>query len=151
MKTTSIKTLRIDERELVNQFFESTHIIGLISDLPDYQLCWHLNRELDMDFRVNDELEIQWQTSHRRIYYFTVFEYVDMRSSNVHYLYNNHKQGIVLLPEIKHINYIWLIKGPYFTANECNEWLQLLHRLPYIRMAIKFLPEDLKNRQNLIL
>ncbi|SFV31626.1 IPExxxVDY family protein [Thermoflavifilum thermophilum] len=150
MKTTQPKILKLDEQQLVEQFFESTQLIGLLSDLPDYELCWHLNQDLNMNFRVNLDLEIAWKQN-RRTYFFTVFEYLDTRLLNVHYLYNNHKQGMALLPEVKHLNYIWLIKGPYFTTNEREGLLLDLKQLPYIRMAVELSQQELKNRRNLIL
>ena len=150
MKTSTPKILKLDEQQLVEQFFESTQLIGIVSDLPDYQLCWHLNQDLNMDFRVNHDLEIAWKQN-RRTYYFTLFEYLDTRLLNLHYLYNNHKQGIALLPEVKHLNYIWLIKGTNFTTNDREDLLITLKQFPYIRMAVVLFQEELKNRCNLIL
>ncbi|PJJ74613.1 hypothetical protein BXY57_0174 [Thermoflavifilum aggregans] len=150
MKTSQPKILKLDEQQLVEQFFESTQLIGMVSDLPDYELCWHLNQDLNTNFRVNLDLEIAWKQN-RRTYFFTVFEYLDARLLNVHYLYNNHKQGMALLPEVKHLNYIWMIKGPYFTTNEREGLLMDLKQLPYIRMAVELSREELKNRRNLIL
>ncbi|MBX5439173.1 MAG: IPExxxVDY family protein [Thermoflavifilum sp.] len=150
MKSSLPKILKLNEQQLVEEFFESTQLIGLVSDLPDYQLCWHLNRDLDMDFRVNPDLVIAWKQN-RRTYFFTVFEYLDTRSLNIHYLYNNYKQGIALLPEVKHMPYIWLIKGPFFSTNDREELLMQLKHFPYIRMATVLAQEDLKNRRNLIL
>ena len=63
-----------------------------------------------MDFRINHEMEIQLKKK-KRDYFFSVFEYREPTGSLSHYLYNNQFDGEYLLPEFKHLDFLWLMKG----------------------------------------
>ncbi len=47
----------------------------------------------------------------KRQYYFTVYECPEPNKTLVHYLYNNQFDGEYLLPEFRHLDFFWLLKG----------------------------------------
>ena len=51
--------LVLDTKDLTDGFFEETKLLGIMAPLKDYQFCWQLNKLLGIDFRINNELEIQ--------------------------------------------------------------------------------------------
>ena len=51
--------LILDNKNLTEEFFEDTRLLGIIASIKDYQLCWHLNSLMGMDFRINNDIEIQ--------------------------------------------------------------------------------------------
>lgn len=51
--------LVLDTKELTDGFFEETKLLGIMAPVKDYQFCWQLNHLLGIDFRINNELEIQ--------------------------------------------------------------------------------------------
>src|SRR4051794_14396421 len=102
--------LKLDLDDLTDDFFDHTRLMGIVAPLKSYQLCWHLNQLLQFDFRVNVDIEIQLLKKQRR-YYFSIFEYREPTSCLVHYLYNNQFEGEYLLPEFRHLDYLWLLKG----------------------------------------
>src|SRR5919112_520545 len=81
-----------------------------MAPMKDYTFCWHLNDLMGVDFRINNEIEIQLKRKDRN-YFFTVFEYQQPNSALVHYLYNNQFDGEYLLPEFRHLDFLWLFKG----------------------------------------
>src|SRR5687767_2390872 len=95
--------LLLDTQELTNDFFEETRLLGIMAPVKDYQFCWHLNATMSMDFRINNDIEIQLKKK-KRNYFFAVYEYCEPAGSLSHYLYNNQFDGEYLLPEFKHLD-----------------------------------------------
>jgi hypothetical protein len=143
------KTLKLDTVQLVDEFYESAQLIGIVSSIKDYQLCWHINQSMALDFRVNNELEIKW-TKNRRTFYCTVFECIEPIKSTFHYLYNNHCNAEFLLPELKHIDFIWLIKGDYYQSGEKGFLMEQIRQVEGVQLATFIQLSEIKNRQNLI-
>ena len=101
--------LKIDNEALAQEFFENSVLIGMVAPVQDYQFCWNLNQILGFDFRTNNDIEIQL-TKKLRKYFFSIYEYHVPSTSITHYLYNNQCDGEYLLPEFKHLDFLWLIK-----------------------------------------
>ncbi|MEI9935478.1 MAG: IPExxxVDY family protein [Ferruginibacter sp.] len=80
--------LKIDNDTLAEEFFEDALLLGIVAPVKDYQLCWQLNQLLDIDFRINTEIEIQLTKKDRK-YFFSIYEYTVPSTSLTHYLYNN--------------------------------------------------------------
>ena len=60
--------LILDTKDLTDGFFEETKLLGIMAPVKDYQLCWHLNTLLGIDFRINNELEIQLKKKERNYF-----------------------------------------------------------------------------------
>lgn len=145
----TVSKLKLNQELLVEEFFESTWLLGIISSVKDYQLCWQINQQLGFHLRVNPELEIKWEKK-KRSFYFTVFEFAEPTKSVNHYLYNNHCKAEFLLPELKHIDYLWLLKGDYYQEKDIRQLVELLRQVGGIRLVSVLQQEELKNRSNLI-
>ncbi|MHB1921698.1 MAG: IPExxxVDY family protein [Chitinophagaceae bacterium] len=141
--------MKLDYDSLMEEFFDSTHLIGMVSSVKDYQLCWQINHALNFDFRVNNELEISWKKKRKQIF-FTVFEYLEPIKSVAHYLYNNHFRAEFLLPELKNVDYLWMIKGNYYGSGEMKGLMEELRLIPEIQMVTLLSLSDIKNKENLI-
>ena len=74
--------LLLDNQKLAEGFFEDSRLLGVMAPIQDYQFCWHLNNLLGMDFRLNNEIEIQL-TKKKRNYFFPVYR---LRSTNVFFV-----------------------------------------------------------------
>src|SRR5215471_8241715 len=97
--------LVLDNKNLTDDFFEDTKLLGIMAPIKDYQLCWHLNSLMGMDFRINNDIEIQL-TKKKRNYFFAVYEFCEPTGSLFHYVYNNRFDGEYLLPEFKHPGFL---------------------------------------------
>ena len=142
--------LKINNETLVEEFFECTRIVGIMASLKDYQFIWNINRQLEFNFRVNHSLEIQLKKK-ERIYYFSVYEYVVPSCCMIHYLYNNQFDGEYLLPEFKHLDFLWLMKGDDVSNDSMSSVMQLIKPLPTVQLATEMSLEKIKNKQHLIL
>lgn len=145
----SVLKLKLDQDQLVEDFFESTHLIGIVSAARDYQLCWQINRALHYDFRVNNSVEINL-TKNQRSFYFSVFEFIEPTKSAAHYFYNNHCQAECLLPELKNVDYIWLIKGDYYQAQDIKNLIEQLRHVELVQLVSLLDSRKIENKMNLI-
>jgi hypothetical protein len=68
----------------------------------------------------------------------------------VHYLYNNQFDGEYLLPEFKHLDFLWLIKGDILPAEELKALMQSIRSLPGVQLVNEMTNEKIKNKQHLI-
>ena len=70
--------LILDNKNLTEEFFEGTRLLGIMAPIKDYQLCWHLNGLMGMDFRINNDIEIQL-TKRREIIFLPYTNFVSQR------------------------------------------------------------------------
>ena len=104
-----MKQLRLNVDELNDDFFEETRLLGITAPLKNYQFCLQLNNQLGYDFRLNPDIEIHLRKKERS-YYFSVYQSNEPNSFLAHYLYHNQFDGEYLLPEFKHMDFLWLMK-----------------------------------------
>jgi uncharacterized C2H2 Zn-finger protein len=142
--------LKIDNETLVEEFFECTRLLGIVAPVKDYQFSWHVNQILGLKFRLNNSLEIQLKKKERN-YFFSIYEYEVPNCSIVHYLYNNQYDGEYLLPEFKHLDFLWLVKGEEVGDDELNALLQSVRLLPGVQLVNEMTHEKIKNKQHMIL
>lgn len=141
--------LKIDNEALAEEFFEDTCLLGIVAPIKDYHFCWRLNQLLGFDFRINTDIEIQL-TKKQRQYFFSIYEYTPPSSSLTHYLYNNQYQGEYLLPEFKHLDFLWLVKGDIIHADDLSDLLQSVKSLPGVQLVNEMTTEKIKHKQHLI-
>jgi hypothetical protein len=98
---------------------------------------------------VNNDIEIQL-TKKQRKYFFSIYEYGVPSTSLVHYLYNNQFDGEYLLPEFRHLDFLWLIKGDVVNSDELKSLMQSIRSLPGVQLVNEMTNEKIKNKQHLI-
>ena len=141
--------LKLDLDDLADDFFSDTRLIGIVAPLKDYQFCWHLNQLLRFDFRNNNEIEIQLNKK-KRDYFFSVFEFRERNNSLVHYLYNNQFDGEYLLPEFKHLDFLWLLKGDPVQDETMQSIMQAIRTINGVQLVMELTNEKIRNRGHLI-
>ena len=142
--------LKIDNLALVEEFFDTTRLLGIVAPIKDYVFSWHINQVLGYNFRINNALEIQLYKKDRN-YFFSIYEYKVPGCCMVHYLYNNQDDGEFLLPEFKHLDYLWLAKGEEMENDELKWLQQSLKNIPAVQLVNEMTNEKIKNKQHLIL
>ena len=141
--------LRIDNDALAEEFFDGTRLLGIVAPVKDYQLCWQLNQVLRFDLRNNNELEIQLTKKNRK-YFFAIYEYKEPHNSIKHYLYNNQFDGEYLLPELKHLDFLWLITGDEVEDGAVSSLQQSIKNINGVQLVMELAAEKIKNKQHLI-
>jgi hypothetical protein len=141
--------LMIDNAALAEEFFEDSRLLGIVAPIKDYQFSWQLNQLLGFKFRVNNDIEIQL-TKKQRKYYFSIYEYAVPAVTITHYLYNNQHDGEYLLPEFKHLDFLWLIKGDPVSGEDLNTLIQAIRSMSGVQLVTEMTNEKIKNKQHLI-
>ena len=141
--------LKLDIDELADDFFEGTHLLGIVAPIKDYQFCRLLNNHLRFDFRINNEIEIQL-TKKQRKYFFCVYEYLEANNSLRHYLYKNQFDGEYLLPEFRHLDFLWLLKGDRVSDGVIADLLQSIKTISGVQLVMLLTPDKIKSRGHLI-
>ena len=141
--------LRFDNEAMLEEFFENTRLLGIVASIEQYRFCWHLNQILNFDFRINNNLEIRLNKK-ARSYFFPIYEYGELSGTIKHYLYNNEDDGEYLLPEFKHLDFLWLMKDDIMKDEEVNIFMNSIRTIPSVQMVVELTNEKIKNKQHLV-
>lgn len=139
----------LDTRDLTDGFFEDTRLLGIMAPMKDYLFCWHLNRLTGYDFRINNELEIQLKKKNRH-YFFAVYEFAETATCLKHYLYNNQFDGEYLLPEFKHLDFLWLLKNDAVSDDKLQELIQSIRTVTGVQLVVELTNEKIRNKEHLV-
>lgn len=141
--------LKLDNENLECDFFEGSRLLGIVAPLKGYRFCWQLNRQMRLDFRITNKIEIQLAKKNRE-YFFTVYECVQPNKTLVHYLYSNQNDGEFLLPEFRHLDFFWLLKGDSVSDGLMNELLGNIRSITGVQLVTELTRTKIKHRENLI-
>ncbi len=139
----------LDTKGLTDGFFEETKLLGIMAPMKNYQFCWHINQLMGIDFRLNSEIEIQLRKK-QRSYFFSVFEYQEPATCLKHYLYNNQNDGEYLLPEFKHLDFLWLLKDDLVADDTLNNLVQTIRTVSGVQLVIELTNEKIRNKEHLV-
>lgn len=141
--------LVLDNKELTEEFFEDTRLLGIMAPVKDYQFCWHLNTVMGLSFRQNNEIEIRL-IKKKRNYFFSVYEYKEPTRFLSHYVYNNQFDGEYLLPEFKHLDFLWMMKGDAVSDEALQETIQIIKAINSVQLVVELTNEKIKNKEHLV-
>ncbi len=141
--------LRLDNEYLECDFFEGSRLLGIVAPVKGYRFCWQLNRQMRLDFRITNQIEIKLAKKNRE-YFFTVYECVQSNKTLVHYLYNNQNDGEYLLPEFRHLDFFWLLKGDSVSDELMNELLGNIRSITGVQLVTELTQTKIKHREHLI-
>ncbi|HVZ25035.1 MAG TPA: IPExxxVDY family protein [Sediminibacterium sp.] len=141
--------LRLNIEELNEDFFADTRLLGITAPLRNYQFCLQLNTLLGFDFRMNTDIEIHLRRKNRS-YYFSVYQSKEENSFLSHYLYHNQFDGEYLLPEFRHMDFLWLMKGDLVDHEKCNWIIQAVRSISGVQLVAELTNEQIKNKGNMV-
>lgn len=141
--------LVLDNNAMIHEFFEDSRLIGIMVPVQDYQFCWLLNKILGIDLRINAENEIKLIKKSRE-YFFSIFEYIEPDGFLTHFIYDNKNDGEYLLPEFKHLDYLWLMKGDRIRDDEVQEKIHAVKNIQTVQLVAELTNEKIKNKGHLI-
>lgn len=144
--------LKLDNDLLAEEFFENSRLLGIVAPVKDYFFSWHLNHRLGFGFRLSNDCEIQLRKKNRN-YFFPVYHHPVNGRSLSHYIYNNQHDGEFLLPEFKHLDFLWLMKGEegeIIDSREVSFIQQAVKELPFVQLVNELTNEKIKNKTHLV-
>ena len=113
-------------------------LIGISCHFRDYHLIYLLNEKLDLEFTKEDDFQG-----------YPFFFCRDENCFNAYYLLGNRGQESILLPEIKQIDYLLLIEGP-FKKNQKDRLLKKIKSIDNILMSFEIKIETIKNVETVL-
>ena len=141
--------LSLDNKDLTDGFFEETRLLGIMAPIKDYNFCWQVNQLMGVDFRISNIVEIALRRKNRT-YYFPVYEYAQPSTCLMHYLYNNQHDGEYLLPEFKHLDFLWLLKDDYVTEEFVGNLIYSIKSINGVQLVVELTNEKIKNKEHLV-
>jgi hypothetical protein len=144
-----MKALRLDMDNMEGDFFEGSRLMGIVAPLKGYRFCWQLNRQMRLDFRITNQIE-STMIRKKRQYYFSVYECPEPNKTIVHYLYNNQNDGEFLLPEFRHLDFFWLLKGDAISDAMMNEMMESIRSISGVQLVTELTHTKIKHREHLI-
>ena len=82
--------------------------------------------------------------------FFSVYEYGETGTSLVHYIYNNQFEGEYLLPEFRHLDFLWLLKGDNVQDSYIHYLQQSIKNIPGVQLITELEKEKIKNKMHLV-
>ena len=141
--------LVLNMKDMQDDFFADTAMIGIATAMPGYHFCWVLNNHFDIGFERDPEQNISSQKKENQ-YHFPIYQYAFPNSSYKYMLYKLKNGAESLLPETKQLDYLWVVQ----TADpECDarEIALELKNIPDIQFAQIITTDQLKKSiQNLL-
>lgn len=134
---------------MTDGFFEDARLLGIMAPIKSYNFCWQVNQLMGVDFRLNNDLEIQL-VKKSRTYFFSVYEYAQPATCLMHYLYNNQNDGEYLLPEFRHLDFLWLLKEDYVTDEFVENLVYSLKSINGVQLVVELTNEKIKNKEHLV-
>ena len=141
--------LKLDIDGIEDDFFTGTRLLGIMSLMKNYRFCWLVNGELGFDFRLNTEVEIQLKRKGRN-YFFSVYQFCQTECELEHFIYYNQFEGEYLLPEFKHLDFLWLMRGNVITDEDFLSVQNKLKAIEGTQLVTELTQEKIKNKGNLI-
>ena len=130
-------------------FFTGTHLLGIMSLVKNYRFIWQVNSYTGFDLRLNSEIEIQLKRKGRN-YFFQMYQFYQSECELEHIIYFNQFQGEYLLPEFKHLDFLWLIRGNFTSDEDILNLQTKLKTIENIQLVAELTYDKIKNKSNLI-
>lgn len=141
--------LRLDQDAMTDDFFTETRLLGIMAPIKNYQFCWQLNNLLGYNFRLSTDIEVEMMKKGRR-YYFSLYHHVEKNSCLHHYIYHNQCNGEYLLPEFRHMDFLWLMKDDVVDDIKCLGISASIKSITGVQLVAELTNEKIKNKENLI-
>lgn len=142
--------LVLDMDEMTESFYADSVVLGIMTSLKDYRFCWQVNQLTLQNFKANNDLEIRRRRKGRD-YVFTIYEHYDSSKNISHFLYNNQNDGEYLLSELKHLDFIWLMKGDGVCPQAKEETIQYIREINSVQLVLELAYDKIKNKEFLLL
>lgn len=139
---------KLDESLMEEAFFEDTALIGIVSGLPAYRLCWMLNNYFDIDFVCDPDLTLALSVK-GKISHLPVYQYQFKNSPDRYLLYKLKVDNVSLLPETGGLDYMWLVQTATYDTDVVDITTNL-RKIPDITLSQILKRSQLKNVKNLL-
>ncbi|HTF03952.1 MAG TPA: IPExxxVDY family protein [Bacteroidia bacterium] len=123
-------------------------LVGISSHEKPHRVAWALNNSLELDLSRTEPFSLSLKKSEPNSEFVRFsWEHPDFEAT--YSLLSNKGTHGLLIPEQHQADYFLLAQGPFTTEDEQN-MIAGLRTVPFILMAYRIDPDQLKSKQNLI-
>lgn len=145
-KQPKTETLLLNFTAVENDFFEDLKMFCLLCPHEPYHLVWHINSTLPFNFKRTPNQDILIMNN-----YYVVYEYEDPLNQIQHYLIASRSKTNYILPELKNIDFIWMIKGAHKIEEYVKELPSMTKNIPIVSDCRLIDHKKLSNRKVFLL
>ncbi len=141
--------MALKKHKLAMAIEEDYCLLGLVSDEPDYRLCWMINQHLGLDFRKTDDLVLM----HKKLgleQQFSIFTCEQERTMITYRIIRNQAETGYFLEELKNLDYLIHIQGDIIST-QIDLFLKATNALTAVRFCVPVDLQNIKNRERLLL
>jgi hypothetical protein len=142
--------LIIDNSQIAEDFFEDAKLLGIQCPVEAHRFVWMANRHFGYRFIYQNEGERKLR-SQKRDYEFPFYHCREANMEIDHYLYVNNDDGKHLLSELKHIDFLWLLKGSAFENGFLIILMNELKKMDQVQLVIELTNEKIKHKEHLVI
>ncbi len=131
-----------------SEFLFKGVLFGISATLKDFQLCWQINRKLNIDLVKQEDIKIINRKKNKTSFY-NLFIFEDEINKWKIYVVSNKHNGEYLMPEIKQSDYFLMVNGEINEIQK-TELHVSLKQLNTIQLIVSIELSKIKSNQNLI-
>jgi hypothetical protein len=68
----------------------------------------------------------------------------------VHYLYNNQFDGEYLLPEFRHLDFLYLLKGDVVADDYLQQLMETIRKINGVQLVMELVHDKIRNKGHMI-
>jgi hypothetical protein len=139
--------MAVKKHKLEMAINEDYCLLGVMSDEPDYRLCWIINRVIGTDFTRQDDQVLY----HRKLeseQTFSVFSYRDEEALLTYRIIRNRVPEGFFLDELKNLDYLIHIQGE-IDPDKIRQFMQQVAAIPEVRMCLPVELARIRNQERL--
>ncbi|HEY2727672.1 MAG TPA: IPExxxVDY family protein [Parafilimonas sp.] len=141
--------LKLNIDGIEEDFFSGTHLLGIMTPVKNYRFIWQVNVNTGFNFRLNTDVEIELKRKGRN-YFFSIYQFCQTECELEHFIYHNQFEGEYLLPEFKHLDFLWLMRGNVIIDEDFLNVQNKLKNIEDTQLVTELSQEKIKNKGNLI-
>lgn len=136
------------KRQFIDVEFDFS-IWGINSSVEDYRLCLYLNQSLNWNLKRVHDIEF-YSSQIKGFKHFNAYMYQNEADFYTLELIQNKNSGNILIPELKNIDFLFLLHGEdeYF---EKEAFSTLLSKIQGVQSVIQLNINTLKSKHNLLI
>ena len=124
-------------------------LIGIVTPMKDYRICWFLNNILHLSLARTTDLVISRPGTQKQMS-FSRYIFCDELSRSEFVMMENSHEADCVLPEVKEIDYLLIIKGSYYTKKK-NDIVKKIKKINEVQTALLIDVNTVKSKENLIM
>ncbi len=124
-------------------------LLGLLSDEPDYRLCWLLNQALEINLEKEEEL-ILYHPRLKLEQSFSLFAWVDEDTYWTYRIIRNRSGQGYFLEEVRNIDYLLHLQGEISTER-LRQLINSINEVVQVRMCVPVDLQKIRNKERLMI